>query len=102
MEICNKNFEVKEKKNLTNNKYLRLVLPFNEINKYPQLLKDLKSINDVHISIEISSLEEAFINFMYIEENNLEENENYDIDQNIPQSFFNPTHINHLSQIQSV
>jgi len=42
------------------------VLPFNKISVYPELFENLEN-EGFKCSVEISSLEEAFINFMYLE-----------------------------------
>jgi len=49
------------------------VLPFTEIDHYTSLFADLEKFNRYEISIQISSLEESFINFMKLDNPDLEE-----------------------------
>lgn len=87
--------------NKTSNTKLKFILPFEYISSYPLLFDKLNELNNYNISLEMSTLEEAFLNFAKIELEIFNKNNDNDIhdkiiecnkieiNKTIPNSFYN-------------
>ena len=55
---------------------MSFLLPFKYLDAFPKLFYELEKLNGLQINVEVSSLEDAFINIARIEEEAEQQNEN--------------------------